>query len=77
MPKVIIDQNRCEGKKDCCKVCPERVFKMKKPENLSLLIRLKVRFHGGLQAFAIREQACTACMKCVAACPERAITVLP
>lgn len=44
---------------------------------LGWLIRLKVRFHGGKQAFVANEAACTSCMECVKACPEDAITVIP
>lgn len=76
MPAVIVNQSKCEGKAVCLKICPENVFEMRKPENLDLFTRLKVNAHGGKQAFAVREYACTACMKCVKACPEEAIRVV-
>jgi len=51
-----IDRNKCEGKKTCLEVCPEDVFEMKKPDRneLSLLSRMKMKFHGENQAFAVR-----------------------
>ena len=75
-----IDSSRCEGKEDCVRVCPYDVFEVRKlnPEErttLSLLVRLKVFAHGGKQAFAVRAEACHACGYCVAACPEKAITL--
>ncbi len=75
MPKVIVDPRKCEGKKDCLRVCPEAVFAMRKPEGLPWYVQLKVKLHGGKQAVVVREDACTACMKCVDACPEKAISV--
>jgi NAD-dependent dihydropyrimidine dehydrogenase PreA subunit len=78
MAHVTVDPRRCEGAKDCIEVCPERVFAMRKPDpSLSLLLKLKVAVHGGKQAYAAKEEACTACMKCVDACPEKAIAVTP
>ena len=78
MPNVHIDLSRCEGKKDCVKVCPEAVFAMRAPDPATPMIaRIKLVFHGGKQARVENEAACTACMKCVDACPEDAIKVLP
>ncbi len=77
MATVIINRKKCEGKKDCLKVCPENIFVMKRPEKLGFLTRLKVNAHGGKQAFAVKEDACTACMKCVQSCPEKAIQIMP
>lgn len=76
MPTVIIDQKKCEGKADCIAVCPQNVFEMRRPENLGFFTRLKVNIHGGKQAFAVNESACIACMKCVEACPEKAIKII-
>lgn len=39
------------------------------------LIRLKIRFHGGLVAVPAREADCVGRMKCVDACPKGAIKV--
>jgi 4Fe-4S ferredoxin len=76
----VIDRSRCEGKEDCVRVCPYEVFEMGKltPElksALSFTARLKAALHRNRQSFAIREQNCHACGLCVAACPERAITL--
>ena len=42
---------------------------------MSLRGRLKALVHGSRQAFVARPEACHACGLCVAACPERAITL--
>src|SRR5271170_770767 len=75
-----IDRNRCEGKEDCVRVCPYEVFEIRvlKPEEraaLPFVPRLKMLFHGNRQAFAVRADQCHACGLCVAACPEKAITL--
>ena len=77
MAQVTVDPRRCEGAKDCIAVCPERVFAMRSPDpSLPWHVRLKVRVHGGKQAYVANEAACTACMECVKACPEKAISVV-
>ena len=76
--RVVVNTSRCEGARDCVRVCPTNVFAMRAPEpGLSLLARLKVAVHGGKQARVEREDACNGCMACVTACPEHAITVAP
>jgi 4Fe-4S ferredoxin len=76
LARVVVDPMRCEGAKDCVKICPERVFAMRKPApELPWYVKLKVAVHGGRQAYVANESACTACMECVSACPEKAISV--
>ena len=76
MANVSVDPMRCEGKKTCARLCPEGVFRMEKaPTSLPVLVLVKVFVHGGRQAVVANEAACTACMKCVDACPEKAIRV--
>jgi len=78
MAKVKVDALRCEGKKTCAQVCPEGVFRLEKaPTSLPIATLVKVFVHGGKQAVVVNEPACTACMKCVDVCPERAISVVP
>lgn len=77
-----IDRNRCEGKDDCVQVCPYDVFEMgtiskEQRTTLSLKGRLKAWAHGGKQAFVVAPEACHACILCVTACPEKAITLVP
>ena len=76
----VIDRNRCEGKSECVRVCPYKVFEMgvltrDQRTGLSFRGRLKSWAHGGRQAFAVRSHDCHACGLCVAACPEKAITL--
>jgi 4Fe-4S ferredoxin len=77
----VIDRNRCEGKADCVRVCPYGVFSLRKLDRaeraqLSLIGRLKGWGHGYNQAFVDAEH-CHNCGLCVAACPEKAITLGP
>jgi NAD-dependent dihydropyrimidine dehydrogenase PreA subunit len=77
----VIDHNRCEAKSDCVEVCPYTVFEVRKltPDersSLSLFARLRVRAHGGRQAFVTDPGACHACGLCVPACPEHAIRLV-
>ena len=77
----MIDRSRCEGKDECARRCPYQVFEVRQlsaPERIALplLARLKTRFHGNRQAFAVRAELCHACGLCVAACPEQAITLV-
>jgi 4Fe-4S ferredoxin len=78
----VIDRNRCEAKEDCLRVCPYDVFAIQPllPEHkagMSLIGRFKAFAHGNKQAFAVNEGQCHACGLCVAACPEKAITLAP
>lgn len=58
---------------------PEKdVLELKEPApgQLGFLSRLKVRAHGGKQAFAVRPENCDGCGLCVEACPENAVSLL-
>jgi len=74
MPQVIVDPNRCEGKADCL-ACPDNVFEMREANyaELGFMTRLKVRVHGGKQAFVVAPENCSGCGLCVQVCPEGAI----
>ena len=74
----VIDKNRCEGRGDCERVCPESVFDIgslpvESRAGLSLKGRIKGFAHGWQQALLINPDACKACGRCVTACPESAI----
>jgi NAD-dependent dihydropyrimidine dehydrogenase PreA subunit len=76
-----IDRRRCEGKQDCVRVCPYDVFEMRvvpaeDRAALGLLGRLKLKVHGGRQAYLRAPDDCHACGLCVTNCPERAITLV-
>lgn len=76
----VIDRNSCEGKDACVQVCPYNVFLLGvlPPEargELSLKGKVKGFFHGWKQVFTPNASACRACGLCVAACPEKAITL--
>jgi 4Fe-4S ferredoxin len=78
--KPIVDLTRCEGKADCVTVCPEDVFEIRRIaevdyRRLGPLHRFKQRVHGMRVAYTPNEDACRACSLCVAACPEKAITL--
>jgi len=78
--RPLIDRNRCEAKGECVRVCPYGVFELRAlgaadKAGMSMLGRLKARFHGNQQAFVARPEACHACGLCVAACPEDAIAL--
>lgn len=78
----VVDRNRCEGKNDCVRVCPEDVFEVRRMDdadfaNLSFFGRLKSRAHGRQTAYTPNAEACRSCGLCVTACPERAIELVP
>jgi NAD-dependent dihydropyrimidine dehydrogenase PreA subunit len=77
-----VDRNRCEAKADCVAVCPYQVFEVRSlaPEDrsgLSLVGRLKAWAHGHRQAYVVRPDDCHACQRCIEACPEDAIRLVP
>lgn len=77
-----VDRARCEGKAACVEVCPYGVFTVGTIDEaefraLPFFARLKLRVHGKQTAFTPKADACQACGKCVAACPERAISLVP
>lgn len=76
----VIDRSRCEGKAECVKVCPTHVFVVGtlpdiERSNLNFAARIKGFVHRWQQALLINPSACEGCGKCVAACPEQAITL--
>ena len=78
----VVDRNRCEGKRDCVRVCPYDVFEVRvlTPEEragVSIRGRVNLLVHRNRQAVVIRPSDCHACGLCVAACPERAIRLTP
>ena len=73
--KVIVDYHACEGRELCIEVCPTDVFEMQPTRVRNPLFWLKVKAHGGRQAFPVRADACIGCMECVKVCPELAVAV--
>jgi 4Fe-4S ferredoxin len=78
----VVNRNRCEAKDDCVQVCPYGVFEVRvlsagERAGVSLRGRLNLLTHRNRQAVVIAPDECHACGLCVAACPERAITLTP
>lgn len=76
----VINQSKCEGKRDCVEVCPYDVFEVRKIDEddfqkLSFFGKMKSRAHGKMMAYTPRADLCQACGLCVVACPEKAITL--
>jgi NAD-dependent dihydropyrimidine dehydrogenase PreA subunit len=76
----VIDRARCEGKRECVKVCPYDVFEVRRIDDadfraLSMLGKLKSIAHRRQTAYTPRADACRACGLCVTACPEKAISL--
>jgi NAD-dependent dihydropyrimidine dehydrogenase PreA subunit len=74
----VVDHAKCEGKKDCVRVCPYDVFEVRRISDddfarLGLLGKLKSLAHGRKTSYAVRADSCQACGQCVKACPEKAI----
>ena len=79
--RPMIDARRCEGKGECVVVCPYDVFEVRRMTDdtfhaMPVRVKLKVWAHGRRTAATPRADACRACGFCVAACPERAITLV-
>jgi len=76
--RPVIDRNRCEGKGECVRVCPNAVFELgtiTAPDRagLSFLGKLKSLAHRGKTVYTPRAADCAACGVCVTSCPEDAI----
>src|SRR5687768_8698556 len=80
--RPVVNRAKCEAKAACVAVCPYQVFEVRRIDDASwrelpVLAKLKVWAHRKQSAYAVRADACRACGSCVAACPEKAITLVP
>lgn len=78
--RPVVDRGRCEGKAACVQVCPYNVFEVRTIDEaeyraLPWFARFKLWVHGKKTAYTPNSDACRACSLCVAACPEKAITL--
>jgi 4Fe-4S ferredoxin len=78
--RPVVDRERCEAKGPCVSVCPYGVFVIHELADadksvLSLLGRVKLWAHGNRQTHADFAERCHGCGLCVAACPEKAISL--
>lgn len=76
-----VDARRCEGKAECAAVCPYGGFEIGPMKEemfaaMPVMVKLKLWAHGKRTAYTPNADACRACGLCVAACPERAITLI-
>ena len=76
-----MNRARCEGKSACVDVCPYDVFAVGRIADaeyraMPFLVRLKLRVHGKRTVYMPNLEACRACGLCVAACPEKALTLV-
>lgn len=76
----VVNRAKCEGKAECVEVCPFHVFEVRRMSDadfatLGVVAKLKSLAHGRKTAYTPLASSCQACGKCVAACPENAITL--
>ncbi len=76
--RPVVDRGKCEGKRECVKVCPYDVFEVRRIDDadfavLGVLGKIKSIAHRRQTAYTPRASACHACGLCVTACPEKAI----
>lgn len=78
---IVVDRERCEGKRDCVDICPYDVFEVRRIDaadfaRLSILGKLKSLAHRRQSAYTPRMDECRACRQCIDACPEKALRLV-
>lgn len=78
-PTIKIDQQRCVipfACKRCLQICPTAVFSVHETK----MVRMEEtdKYESGTYRLRVAfRDKCSACMRCVEACPENALAVLP
>jgi NAD-dependent dihydropyrimidine dehydrogenase PreA subunit len=74
----VINLNKCQSDGKCVNSCTSQALGMKEItefefSHLSIIGKLKTRFHGREKAMVLYPENCIGCGKCAKICPEKAI----
>jgi len=76
LPQILVDDERCRDPmvcRRCLRACPTRVLGLGTSVGPEKYKEINPRY---FIVRSVRDQFCTACLKCVAVCPTDAIRVI-